>query len=170
MSAPALTAPGTLSSPSAIDLVVDRFGKGEAAIQRFLARFSVPALRISLGLVFLVFGVLKFFPGVSPVEALVEQTWNALTFGVVGGSAALALTATLETVVGIIFVTGVFLRTGLLVLAFTFVGIFSPVVLFAGELFTAAGPTLTAQYILKDVVLVAAALVVASRALHSARH
>ena len=37
---------------------------------------------------------------------------------------------------------------------------------FPGELFAASGPTLLGQYVLKNVVLIAAALVVASKALH----
>jgi hypothetical protein len=44
------------------------------------------------------------------------------------------------------------------------VGILSPLVLLAGDLI-ADGPTLEAQYVFKDIVLVAAALVVAARAL-----
>jgi hypothetical protein len=46
------------------------------------------------------------------------------------------------------------------------VGILSPVVLFFGELFPGA-PTLEAQYVLKDVVLAAAGLVVGAAALGS---
>jgi putative oxidoreductase len=38
-------------------------------------------------------------------------------------------------------------------------------VLFPADLFTGGGPTLEAQYILKDIVLGAAALVVATKAL-----
>jgi uncharacterized membrane protein YkgB len=56
------------------------------------------------------------------------------------------------------------LRTGLLVLGFSLVGILSPLVLFFGDLFPGA-PTLEAQYVLKDVVLAAAGLVVAVKAL-----
>ncbi|MRG58552.1 DoxX family membrane protein [Agromyces sp. CFH 90414] len=134
-------------------------------MQRFLARTSVPALRVSLGLVFLVFGALKFIPGLSPVEGLVQRTWSTLSFGLVDGTAAMAITATLEVFVGITFVTGFLLRIGLVALAGTFVGIFSPLVFFTGDLFTAVGPTLTAQYILKDIVLVAAAMVIGARAL-----
>ena len=44
-------------------------------------------------------------------------------------------------------------------------GILSPVVLLPDEVFGAAGPTLTGQYIFKNAVLIAAALVVASRVL-----
>jgi uncharacterized membrane protein YkgB len=60
----------------------------------------------------------------------------------------------------------VFARFGLVMLAIAFVGILSPLVFFPGELFTATGPTLLGQYVLKNVVLIAAALVVASKALH----
>lgn len=156
---------GRVSTATGLDSVLDRANSAQAVVQRFLARIAVPALRVSLGLVFLVFGALKFLPGVSPVEDLVMRTWNALSFGIVDGYAAMAFTASLEVFVGLAFITGFLLRIGLLALAGTFVGIFSPLVFFTGELFTAAGPTLTAQYILKDVVLVAAALVVAAKAL-----
>jgi len=36
------------------------------AIHRFLVAHSIPLLRITVGLVLLSFGVLKFFPDVSP--------------------------------------------------------------------------------------------------------
>jgi len=39
----------------------------------------------------------------------------------------------------------------------------SPLVLFPTDLFTSNGPTLAAQYILKDIVLGAAGLVVAAK-------
>ncbi|AWB95637.1 DoxX family protein [Agromyces badenianii] len=155
---------GHVSTAAGYNSILDRANSAQAVVQRFLASAGVPALRVSLGLVFLVFGALKFFPGLSPVEALVSRTWNVLSFGIVDGYAALALTATLEVFVGVALVTGLLLRIGLLALAVTFVGVFSPLVFFAGELFAAAGPTLTAQYILKDVVLVAAAMVIAAKA------
>jgi putative oxidoreductase len=142
-----------------------RFAAAEAALKAFLERWSIPALRVALGAVFAVFGVLKFFPGVSPVESLVEATWGVLTFGIVGGQLAMILTAIIETAAGLLIVSGRFARLGLVVLAVAFVGIFSPVVFFTDQLITAAGPTLLGQYVAKNVVLVAAALVVASRVL-----
>ncbi|WP_159605917.1 DoxX family protein [Agromyces humi] len=145
--------------------LLDRLGELEAALKAFLQRWSIPGLRVALGAVFVAFGVLKFFPGASPLEPLVEATWGALTFGVVGGQLALILTAVIETVAGLALISGVFARFGLVMLAVAFVGILSPLVLFPGELFTAGGPTLLGQYVLKNVVLIAAALVVASRVL-----
>ena len=47
-------------------------------LTRWLAKRSIDLLRISLGVVFLGFGVLKFFPGASPAEALVARTVDTL--------------------------------------------------------------------------------------------
>ena len=145
--------------------LLDRLGVLEAALKALLERWSVPALRVALGAVFVAFGVVKFFPGVSPVESLVEATWGVLTFGIVGGQLALILTAVIETVAGLALISGVFARFGLVMLAIAFVGILSPLVFFPGELFADGGPTLLGQYVMKNVVLVAAALVIASRVL-----
>jgi putative oxidoreductase len=145
--------------------IVTRLAQAEAALKSLLERWSIPALRVALGLVFAAFGVMKFFPGVSPLEPLVEATWGVLTFGMVGGQLALVLTAVIETVAGVALISGVFARFGLLMLAIAFVGILSPLVFFPGELFADGGPTLLGQYVMKNVVLIAAALVIASRVL-----
>ncbi|WP_350280958.1 DoxX family protein [Kribbella sp. HUAS MG21] len=137
--------------------------KGNRAAD-WLGRHSVDILRVSLGLIFTVFGVLKFFPGASPAEALVMRTIDTLTLGVVHGRSAVVLTAVLECFIGLTLISGRLLRTGLLVLGFSLVGIMSPLVLFFGDLFPGT-PTLEAQYVLKDVVLAAAGLVVAAKAL-----
>ena len=135
----------------------------------FLVAHSIVALRVSLGLVFLGFGVLKFFPGLSPAEAIASATLDRLTLGLLSGHTAVLVTAVTETVIGLTLVSGRFLRVGLVVLAGAFVGIMSPLVLFKSELFP-HGPTLMGQYVLKDIVLVAAALVVAAHALGARLH
>jgi uncharacterized membrane protein YkgB len=137
--------------------------------QTLIDRFGLIALRVSIGVVFLGFGMLKFFPGASPIEALVSQTWSALTFGLVSGYAALAITAALEVMIGVLFITGLWMPLGFGLLAVTFVGILSPLVLFPAELFPNGLPTLVAQYILKDVVLIVAAAVVASTTIAALR-
>ncbi|HEX6681900.1 MAG TPA: DoxX family membrane protein [Candidatus Limnocylindrales bacterium] len=131
----------------------------------WLARYSIHFLRISLGAVFLAFGVFKFFPGSSPAQELVVRTFDRLTLGLVPGNAALLITAVAECFIGITLITGRFLRTGLLVLAVSLVGIMSPLVLFFGDMFAGDGPTLVAQYVFKDIVLASAGLVVAARAM-----
>jgi len=135
-------------------------------VRDWLNRYSIDLLRISLGLVFALFGVLKFFPGASPAEDLAMRTVDALTLGVVSGPTALWLTAIVETFIGLTLVTGRLLRVGLVALGFALVGILSPAVLFFGDLFPGT-PTLEAQYVLKDLVLAASGLVIGAAALGS---
>jgi len=169
---PRAVRPTVASAPSpaarrATGLTERLTGRVDAAVTataRFLTRWSVPALRVALGLVFLGFGVLKFFPGASPAESIAARTVETLTLGLVGGTAAVIFTAVLETFIGLTLVTGRLLRTGLIALAVAMAGILSPIVLFAGELF-GHGMTLLGQYVLKDLVLVAGAAVVAAVAL-----
>ncbi len=132
---------------------------------RTLAAHSITVLRVSLGLVFLVFAAFKYVPGASPAEDLAVATVGALTLHVVTGGAALLLTAVTETVIGLTLVTGCFVRVGLVVLGGAMAGILSPLVLFPGQMWGAHGPTLTGQYVFKDIVLVAAGLVVAAHTL-----
>ncbi|WP_240617070.1 DoxX family protein [Nocardioides speluncae] len=131
----------------------------------WLAAHSVLALRVSLGLVIAGFGSLKFFPGASPAEGLVMQTTEALTFGMIGDTTAVVITAVLEVFIGFTLITGVGLRAGLLATVGWLGGILSPVVLFPGEMFPGGLPTLAAQYVLKDIILVAAVAVVAAQVL-----
>ena len=148
---------GHTGLPAFSDRILDQVGA-------WLSRYSIDALRISLGLVFLGFGILKFFPGMSPAQDLAIRTVETLSFGVVSGMGALFLTAVMECLIGLSLVTGRMLRTGLAVLATALVGILSPLVLFFGELFTGS-PTLEAQYVLKDIVLASSGLVVGAKAL-----
>jgi uncharacterized membrane protein YphA (DoxX/SURF4 family) len=138
----------------------------ESQAVRWLAEHSVPILRISLGAVFFGFGILKFVPGLSPAEPLAARTFDILTFGVVPTQLALTGVAALETTIGILLLAGRWLRLALVLLAFEMIGILSPVVLLPSEMFRGLlAPTLEGQYVLKDVIIGAAGLVVAARAL-----
>lgn len=139
----------------------------ELQAARWLARHSVDLLRISLGLVFFGFGVLKFFPGVSPAENLASETFAILTFGLVPQAVAMILIAALETTIGLLLISGRGLRLAIALLAVQMVGILSPLVLLPGEMFRTdpLAPTLAGQYVIKDIILGAAVLVVAAKAL-----
>jgi len=142
----------------------ERFDRLDTTLNRWLVANSITLLRISLGLVFLVFGALKFFPGLSPIEDLATRTTTALTFGLVPPSMGLVMTAALEVAIGLCFVMGRYLRVGVWLMAAQMLGAMSPLVLFPGELFSGLlhAPTLVAQYIIKDIILVAAAMVIAA--------
>jgi len=132
----------------------------DVRLTRWTARHGVALLRVSVGIVFLWFGVLKFFPGLSPAQDLAARTIGALSFGLVPAAVAVPLLAALETAIGLGLVAGRFLRATLLLLLFQMAGTVTPLLLFPGETFTLfpIAPTLEGQYILKNVVLVAAAI------------
>ena len=134
----------------------------DVRITRALARLGVPALRIALGVVFLWFGALKFFPNLSEAETLAARTIEQLTFGVVRADVAVPLLAAWETLIGIGLIVGRWLRAVLFLLAIQMLGTLTPLVLFPAETFTVfpIAPTLEGQYIIKNVVLIAAAMVV----------
>ena len=142
----------------------NRFDRLDTAMNRWLVTHSVSILRVSLGLVFLGFGILKFFPGISPIEDLATRTTTILSFGMLAGHDAMDFVAGLECIIGIFFISGRLLRVGVWLMAAQMFGAMSPLLIFPGELFPGPyhAPTLAAQYILKDIILVAAGMIVAS--------
>jgi putative oxidoreductase len=137
----------------------------ERRVVAWLARYSVMLLRMSLGLVFLGFGALKFIPGLSPAEHLASRTLEILTLGLVPARVGLLLVASLETTIGLLLLTKRWMRLALGLLAVEMIGILSPIVLLPRQMFNGIVPTLEGQYVLKDVVIAAAGLVIAARTL-----
>ncbi|MCU0506442.1 MAG: DoxX family protein [Chloroflexi bacterium] len=139
-----------------------RFERLDRRITVALAAAAIPLLRIALGAVFLWFGALKFFPGLSPAQDLAARTIEQLTFGLVPPAVALPVLASWEALIGVGLLSGRFLRATLLLLAVQMAGALTPLLLFPAETFTVfpIAPTLEGQYILKNVVVVAAAMVV----------
>ena len=138
-----------------------RFDVVYARITGWMARHGLPLLRISLGFVFLRFGALKFFPGLSPASDLAARTIETLTFGVVPARVSVPLLAGWECLIGLGLLFGVFMRATLLLLAVQMAGTLTPLLLFPGEVFTRVpyAPTLEGQYIIKNAVLISAAIV-----------
>jgi len=159
------------SARTAMRSLRHRFVQMENVIHRTLIGHSTDLLRVSFGAVFLGFGVLKFFPGVSPAEGLVIATTDKLTLGLVPGHAALVAIATLECFIGVCMLAGRWMRLAIWLLALQFVGILSPLVLLPARLLDGPhhAPTLEGQYVLKDVILVAAGMVIAAATFRGGR-
>jgi uncharacterized membrane protein YphA (DoxX/SURF4 family) len=138
------------------------YRRTDVRLTRWMARHGIAYLRVSLGAVFLWFGVLKFFPGLSPAEDLAAATIERMSFGLVAGRGALVAVAALETLIGVALITGVALRTTLLLLWLQMAGTVMPVFLFPERVFSEVpyAPTLEGQYIFKNAVLVSAAIVI----------
>jgi uncharacterized membrane protein YphA (DoxX/SURF4 family) len=142
--------------------VRELYERVDVRVTRTLARLGVPAVRVALGIVFLWFGVLKFFPGLSPAEDLAARTIESLSFGAIQPSTSLPILAVWESLIGLGLLSGRFLRATLALLAVQMLGTLTPLFLFPNETWTGFpyAPTLEGQYIIKNVVLIAAAMVV----------
>lgn len=142
--------------------MTDAFTDIENMLHSMLVRHSVTALRVAVGLVFLGFGVLKFFPGVSPAQGLAKTTVELLTFGLVAGGVGLVVIALLECFIGICLLANRWMRLAVWLLAGQLVGVLAPIVLLTDRLFAGPhhAPTLEGQYVLKDIILVAAGMVI----------
>ncbi len=137
--------------------LIERF---DEIIIPFLQRWGVAALRISLAIVFIWFGALKIL-GVSPVVDLVASTvywvdpdWFVPALGVV------------EVLVGLGLVLNRWIRGVLLVLALQMAGTFLVFFLLPDVTYQDGNPlklTVEGEFILKNLVLLAAAMVVGAQ-------
>jgi uncharacterized membrane protein YphA (DoxX/SURF4 family) len=138
-----------------------RLDRIDIVLTRWMARHGPTLLRTSLGIVFFWFGVLKFFPGLSPATDLAARTMERLTLGVIGPEFSIPLLATWECAIGLGLITGIWMRAVLLLLLVQMLGTLTPVLLFPGEVFARIpyAPTLEGQYIIKNLVLISGAVV-----------
>lgn len=134
-----------------------QFNLIDTAITRWMARHGITLLRISMGIVFFWFGALKLVPGQSPAETLIRETITFFPMNIF-----LPLLAVWEMVIGLGFITGRFMRLTILLLFLQMPGTISPLFLRPDLVWTQFpfGLTLEGQYIIKNLVIVSAALVV----------
>lgn len=145
-----------------VDRFRETFEQVDTRVTGWMARYSVLVLRVSLGLVFVWFGALKFFPELSPAEELAARTIETLTFGIVQANVSVPVLAAWEVAIGLGLITGLFMRVTLLLLIMQMLGTVTPIFLFPEEVFTRFpyAPTMEGQYIIKNIVLVSAGLVI----------
>lgn len=115
-------------------------------------------LAITIGIVYLWFGALKFFPLQSPAESLAQNTIDIITLHLIPKSVSIILLALLETLIGIMLILNIKRR---LVLKVTFAHIiltFIPLFAFSEMSFSVApySFTLLGQYIFKNIIIIAA--------------
>ena len=140
----------------------ERFDSLDRGITGWMARWGLLLLRISVGIIFLWFGVLKFFPGFSPAETLATSTIQVMTGGLVEPRLALFVLAAWESLIGLGLIFGKALRATLFLLFLQMPGTVSPMFLFP-ELTFQHFPfvlTIEGQYIVKNLVLVSAGIVI----------
>lgn len=143
-------------------MVIKKIQQLEVKAAHWMSTNGLLLLRLSIGIVFVWFGVLKYFPGVSPAQDLAINTISMLTFGLLSPKVIITTLATWEVIIGLGFLSGRFMRITLLLLFAQMIGTFTPILLFPSEVFTAIpwGPTLEGQYIIKNIVIVSAGIVI----------
>jgi uncharacterized membrane protein YphA (DoxX/SURF4 family) len=139
-----------------------RFDQLDRSITRWMARYGLILLRLGLGVVFLWFGALKLLPGLSPAHDLAARTISLLSFGLLPASVSVPLLAIWECAIGLGLMTGRLMRVTILLLLLQMMGTLTPLMLLPTETWTIflLAPTLEGQYIIKNIVLVSAALVI----------
>lgn len=142
----------------------ETFDKIDTAITQWMAKSGLKLLRISIGIIFIWFGALKYFPNLSPAEDLAINTFNIMSFNIFSAKAIAYIIATWEVLIGIGLLFNLFMRATLLLLYLQMIGTFAPIVLFPGEVFNIFpyALTLEGQYIIKNLVVVSAGIVLGS--------
>lgn len=122
---------------------------------------GIDALRISLGIVFIWFGFLKFFSNASPAEDIAAETLSTITFNLFPENVLMPILAILECFIGIGLLFKKTLRFVIPIFYFQMFGAILPLFLSPEKCWDAIlTPTLLGQYIIKNIVLISAAIVI----------
>ena len=133
--------------------------KIDPIIARWMSKWSIPAIRVSFGVIFIWFGILKPLD-ISSAESLLKATVVWMPFG--SPDFWLIVIGWWEVIIGVTFL---FKRTTKIAIGLLFLqmfGTFMPLILLPeitfqnGNIFT---PSLEGQYIIKNVMIISAALV-----------
>lgn len=150
-----------MTSGRLLDRLVEsdpRLAAIDARIAAWMQRWGVPTVRVALGVVFVWFGALKVFD-VSPAADLV-----AATVYLVPAAYFVPVLGVWEVLIGLCLLYRPLIRLGILLLFLQLPGTFLPLVLLPDVTFRSVPVVLTVegQYVVKNLVLIGAALVVGS--------
>ncbi len=128
-------------------------------ITAWMGRYGLTMMRVALGVIFFWFGALKLIPGMSPAEDLVR---NSVFF--IDPALFQPVLAAWEMAIGLGLMTGYFMRLTLLLLFLQMPGTALPILVTPDAVFTSFpfGLTLEGQYIVKNLALITAGIVLGS--------
>jgi uncharacterized membrane protein YkgB len=140
--------------------LLQRYERLDTAVVRLLNRYAEDVLRIALATVFIWFGALKIIDR-SPVATLVADTIAWLP-----SSTVVPALGVVEVAIGVGLLLGIGLRIVLLLFLAQMAGTFLVFVTQPGASFQDGNPALLTtlgEFVIKNVVLIAAGLVIGSR-------
>ncbi|MAE84842.1 MAG: doxx family protein [Flammeovirgaceae bacterium] len=127
----------------------------------YLDKHAYRILKVSIGVIYVIFGALKFFPNFSPAEQLASDTICVITFDVLSGSAACITLAIMEVSIGVLLILNLWSRGVLLFTMWHMVCTFIPLILLPNYAFN-SDPfsfSIVGQYIVKNLVIMSALIV-----------
>jgi uncharacterized membrane protein YkgB len=135
-----------------------RLDELDKTIAAAMERWNIPLLRVSIAVVFVWFGALKI-GSISPAADLV-----ASTVYVVPSEIFVPILGVWEVIIGLCLLYRPLIRAGIFLLFLQLPGTFLPIVLLPEVVFTAVpyGLTVEGQYIVKNLVIIGAALAIGS--------
>ena len=137
-----------------------RLEKLDNAIAKHMKQWGIPAMRISFAVIFFWFGILKPL-GLSAAEGLLKATVAWLPFG--APETWLIVIGWWEVVIGITFLFRKTTKIAIGLLLLQMIGTFMPLVFLSALTFQSGNlwlPTLEGQYIIKNLMIISAALVI----------
>ncbi len=140
----------------------------DASIIHFFRRVSMPAARFGLFVVFFWFGILKVL-GLSPASGLVQRLFEQ-TIPFMSFETFLICFGVFECIIGLMFIFKGLERIVIPLLFVHMITTFGPMVFLPQETWNAfMVPSLEGQYIIKNLVIIAAAIGIAAH-LHPLPH
>lgn len=121
---------------------------------------SMDILRLSTGIIYIWFGILKFFPASSPAESIVSDTLSSISFGLLKGHIPVIVLGIVEIGIGFGFLFKQ-LKYAVPIMYFQMLGTVLPLFLFIDKTWEDFPfvPSLLGQYIIKNLVFISAAIV-----------
>lgn len=124
-----------------------------------MRRYGHVVLRFAVAIIFIWFGALKFFPGLSPASDLVARTvyW-------IDPDLFIPILAAWEVLIGVCMLIRPLVRVAIPLLFLQMPGTFLPLIILPDVTWLRFpyAPTLEGQYILKNLIIIGAALVIGS--------
>lgn len=119
-------------------------------------------LRISIGIIYLWFGALKFFPNLSPAESIATETVDCLTLHILPKNWGCFILAFCEILIGFLLIFNFYIKQTIVFAIIHMIFTFTPLFVFSDLSFTKPpyAFTLLGQYILKNIIIMAALLVI----------
>lgn len=140
---------------------LERLDRMDGQIAGWMRRWGLILMRISLGVIFIWFGVLKPL-GMSPAEPLVLKTVDWMP--ILTARSWLSVIGWWEVAIGVTFLFHRTLRVAVALLLLQMAGTFMPLVILPEVTFQEGrfpfAPTLEGQYIIKNLLIISAALAI----------